>query len=187
MSNYSLKRYSAVCSCDDFVKSCVNVEKFLKLCKECRNYGNNWMCPPFDFDPMDVWKRYDTVRLEAVQIVPAQTTKRLCCDVTVYAYDILTEVKKKLRAELLEEEKKIKGSMSFYAGSCDVCAECARIRGEKCRFPETARHSIESIGADVSIAVKKYLGLDILWIKDCKLPEYLTLAAALLVPKQESI
>ena len=46
-----------------------------------------------------------------------------------------------------------------------------------------ARHSIESLGADVSLAMKRYLGLDILWIKDDRLPEYLTLVAALLLPR----
>ena len=140
------------------------------------------MCPPFDFDPLDIWKAYGRVRLVVLRITPEGEGDG---DAGERAMKIIGEEKKKLLLELLEEEKKIKGSLSFFAGSCKLCEICARTDGAPCRRPEMARHSIESIGADVSAALKKYLGLEICWIKDGKMPEYLTLAAALLLPPEK--
>ena len=183
MMNYSVTRYCTLCEADDFVASCVDVPKFLGFCRECRNYGNNWMCPPFDFDPLDIWRSYGKVRLYGLRMTPEGECggEKSAMDC---AREIIIKEKRGLTDELLEEEKKIPGSLSFFAGSCELCPVCAKATSEPCRFPARARHSIEALGADVSIALKKYLGLDILWIRDDKLPEYLTLAAALLLPKQ---
>ena len=183
MEKYSTERFSATCSAADFTSSCVDIPKFLAFCRDCPNYGKNWMCPPFDFDPADIWRSYEKVRLVVLQIKPEGVGKG--GNAEERAFRIIGAEKKKLLLELLEEEKKIKGSLSFFAGSCKLCAKCAREDGLPCRRPEMARHSIESIGADVSAALKKYLGLEICWIKDGKMPEYLTLAAALLLPPEK--
>ena len=184
MEKYTTERFSATCSAADFTASCVDIPKFLVFCRECPNYGKNWMCPPFDFDPAEIWKSFDSVRLEVVRIKPCGNGGCEEGSAEKRALDIIGAEKKKLLIELLEEEKKIKGSLSFFAGSCNLCAKCARQENLPCRRPEMARHSIESIGADVTAALKKYLGIEICWIKDGKMPEYLTLAAALLLPPQ---
>ena len=181
--DYSVERYDTVCEAADFVASCVDIPKFLGFCRECTNYNNNWMCPPFDVDPRDIWRSYEKIRLVGLRMTPDQarggTKSAAEC-----AKEMLSTEKRRLIEELLEEEKKIPGSLSFFAGSCDLCPACAKASGEPCRNPAMARHSIESIGADVSLALKKYLGLDILWIHDDKLPEYLTLVGALMLPAE---
>lgn len=183
MEKYSSEKFSVTCSAADFTATCVDIPKFLAFCRECPNYGNNWMCPPFDFDPADIWRSYDKVRLVVLQIKPEGEEEGESAEER--ARRIIGAEKKKLLLELLDEEKKIKGSLSFFAGSCQLCEKCARGDGLPCRRPDMARHSIESIGADVSAALKKYLGLEICWIKDGKMPEYLTLAAAMLLPPEK--
>lgn len=182
LMNYSVIAYSTVCDVEDFVASCVDVPKFLGFCRECHNYGNNWMCPPFDFDPLDIWRSYEKIKLFGLRMTPARESGE-GKSAAERAKEIISKEKRRLIGELLEEEKKIPGSLSFFAGSCELCPVCAKVTNEPCRRPAMARHSIESLGADVSLAMKRYLGLDILWIKDDRLPEYLTLVAALLLPR----
>ena len=181
LEKYSVERFSALCDAGDFTASCVDVPKFLGFCRECPNYGNNWMCPPFDFDPMTIWSSCGKIRLTVVRIKPEGES---AASAEERALKIIGAEKRKLLLELLDEEKRIRGGVSCSAGSCDLCEKCARTEGKPCRNPQMARHSIESLGADVSIALKKYLGLEISWIKEGKMPEYLTLAAALLLPKE---
>ena len=33
----------------------IDIEKFLGFCAACPRYGQTWSCPPYDFDPADVW------------------------------------------------------------------------------------------------------------------------------------
>ena len=32
---------------EEILADCVDVPKFLALCKACPNYGNRWSCPPY--------------------------------------------------------------------------------------------------------------------------------------------
>ena len=43
----------------------VRVEKFLPFCQQCGSYNTRWTCPPFDFDPMTIWRSYTGLRLYA--------------------------------------------------------------------------------------------------------------------------
>ena len=72
LMNYSVIAYSTICDVEDFVASCVDVPKFLGFCCECHNYGNNWMCPPFDFDPLDIWRSYEKIKLFGLRMTPAR-------------------------------------------------------------------------------------------------------------------
>lgn len=69
---YELKRYETVCRVDEFAAACVDIPKFLSFCRECPNYGHNWMCPPFDFDASEIWKNFAGLRLFARQLVFVQ-------------------------------------------------------------------------------------------------------------------
>ncbi|WP_238525163.1 DUF2284 domain-containing protein [Methanobrevibacter smithii] len=35
------------------------------MCKECDQYDNNWGCPPFDFDPDEIWNSYNKLKIIA--------------------------------------------------------------------------------------------------------------------------
>lgn len=53
--NYTLERFETETDIDSYLKGYVDIENFLECCKECPNYGNRWACPPYDFDPIDIW------------------------------------------------------------------------------------------------------------------------------------
>ena len=144
MLKYTTKRFEAECGLDGFVADCVDVPKFQKFCRECPSYGNSWMCPPFSFDPMDIWRGYERIKLIGVQIsidYPSEETSNEAVG------EVLKAEKTKLMNELWAAEREVPGSLGLFAGSCSLCKPCAREAGEPCRIPERARHSIESIGA----------------------------------------
>ena len=180
MINYSVERFENRVNIRDFIDLCVDVDYFLELCKKCPNYGKNHMCPPFKFQPLDLWKRFRQIHLIGLKITVDPSVQYE--DATKASAEIIKIEKDKLVKEFLEKEKEIKGSVSCFAGRCTLCDVCARVEGKPCRIPSDARHSIESLGANVSIVAEKYLGLKILWIKDNKMPEYLTLVAGMLIP-----
>lgn len=174
---YSLRKLSAEIPLRNYLEDCVNVPRFLACCKECGNYGHVWSCPPYDFDPMDIWNQYATIRLYGRMLLPQPQSQDI--DDALRA---LRLEKEQLLKELLFAETQFPGSLALTAGSCSVCAICSRKSGGACRFPEKMRYSIESLGGDVGLTADRYLGQPLLWIKDAKLPKHLMLVGALLIP-----
>lgn len=180
---YKTDEIRAEIAIKDYVKDFVDVNYFLEFCKNCPHYENNWGCPPFDFDPIDLWNKYKTFSIIGIKIIFDDDI----VDKT-YSSDELSEImsksirieKNKLFNRLLEMEKDIEESTSVVAGTCNICNECGRENGEKCRHPDKLRHSVESLGGNVEKTVKELLNLDILWVEDYKLPKYLTLCCGLL-------
>ena len=50
----SISKLTADVDVSEYYDKYVDIEKFLEICKECDQYGNNWGCPPFDFDPNEI-------------------------------------------------------------------------------------------------------------------------------------
>ena len=48
----------------------IDIPKFGAMCAQCPNYGKIWTCPPYDFDPMEIWDRCEEAQLVALQIFP---------------------------------------------------------------------------------------------------------------------
>ena len=95
---------------------------------------------------------------------------------------VLKTEKHRLGEELLEKEKQYPGSVSLSAGSCDQCASgCSKEQGNPCRFPETMRYSIESLGGNVGLTIEKLMGLKLEWMEDGKLPHHFVLVNGLLM------
>ncbi|MBQ9060617.1 MAG: DUF2284 domain-containing protein [Firmicutes bacterium] len=192
-----VRPYEAEVPIREYVDSCVDVEYFLSLCRQCENYGKVWTCPPYDFDPLEYWARYDTLQIVGRKIlIPKDLRER---NLTAEEQEdicaaILWEEKNKLQKELLKLEGEHPGSMLLSAGNCRVCAPehyegtgrqdrwgyCARAEGSPCRHPEKIRYSIESIGGNVVRTMEEYLGQPMQWIRDGHLPEYFFLVAGLL-------
>lgn len=63
---YSVQTIETCVPVAEYLRTCVDVEKFLGFCRECGNYGRRWSCPPFEFDPLELWNRYDTLHLYPV-------------------------------------------------------------------------------------------------------------------------
>ncbi len=164
-------------SIDEVVEKYVDVEKFITRCRECDSYGRKWSCPPYDFDQMEYWRKFSRLRLMVKKFRPEDEDM----DTVFAAYK---DTKEELTEDLYDLEKKIPGSRCLFAGSCCVCGEdnCTKVNGEPCRFPDKCRYSVESIGGDVAGLAKDLFGLDLLWMKDGKMPEYFLLMCGLLLP-----
>lgn len=159
----------------EYLRFGVDVKKFAGYCQKCRNYGGRWSCPPFDFDPIDIGEKYQTLHIHARILVPEMNT-----DTQTLLEDMKWE-KTILLEELLSLEKNVPGSMALSAGNCDICGDdCTRQNGVPCRCPEKMRYSIEALGGDVAKTAERYLHKPLLWIKDSKMSDYLTLVGGLL-------
>ena len=175
--HYSIREIVTDISMAKYLQDCVNVPEFLAYCKACPSYGGVWSCPPFHFNPMEIWKKYDSLRLYARVLladVPGQDVQA--------AMRALQEEKAGYLDKLLGWEAETSGSLALAAGSCSLCVPCTRKAGKPCQKPEEMRYSIEALGGDVALTASRYLKQPLLWVKDGILPEYLMLVGALLLP-----
>lgn len=177
---YTVENLQASVPVAEYIAECVDVPKFLVYCKECRCYNHRWACPPFDFEPLTLWRQYATLQLYTRVLTPQPGT-----DMDALMQGLWRE-KDRLLQELLKLESQTPGALALSAGSCYICGDnCTRPKGEPCRFPERTRHSIESLGGDVSKTLEKYLHKPMLWIKNGEIPAYLTLTGGLLLPEEK--
>lgn len=184
--NYTTQRYEAMVSVDEYMETCVNVSEFLEYCRQCDNYKKTWSCPSFDFDPEDYWRQYRTFRIIGIKIlVPENIRERTWSkeERAELMEEMLWREKKQLTEELFSLEKELPGSISLSAGSCMICGpgKCARSEGKPCRFPEQLRYSIEALGGNVGLTVTKYLGQELQWIEEGRMPEHFVLVCGLLM------
>ncbi len=170
---------------EEYMKECIDVPRFLSYCRQCSNYGKTWSCPEFSFDPLDYWKQYKSLRIIGMKIIVPDDLRAKTFDREGKAEIIealLAEYKQKFDDYLYEEEKKTEGGMALGGGSCLRCGTqpCSRREGKPCRQPDKMRYSIEALGGDVGKTVGKYLGQELKWIEDGKLPEHFILVGGVL-------
>ena len=174
MNEYTLTRFENEIDIPSYVEGFVDIAGFLECCKKCPNYGNIWSCPPYDFDPMDIWRAHERILIAGYRL-------NFGSDRTEEGMtQALWDVKQKLAEELFELECEIPGSVSLSAGSCQICKGCTKPSGEPCRFPDKMRYSIESIGGNVGKTISDLCGIEIEWIEEGKLPEHFVLVGGLL-------
>ena len=65
MALFEVEQLTADLDVDEYYEKYVDVEKYLEYCKECSDYATNWSCPPYDFDPNDIWKSYNKLKVVA--------------------------------------------------------------------------------------------------------------------------
>jgi predicted metal-binding protein len=173
---YSTEDFTASLSTEEYIRKYSNSECFIKYCKECRNYGKLWSCPPFVHDTMAELRQYSNVFLVATKIIP--DGKEIP----------FSEAKRFFRPERLRLEKKLldmeaqyDGRALAFAGSCLYCPEgtCSRLSNQPCRHPELVRPSLESYGFDLGRTASELFGFPLLWSTDGYLPQYLTLICGL--------
>lgn len=177
---YSVQTIETRVPVAEYLRTCVDVEKFLGFCRECSNYGRRWSCPPFEFDPLELWNRYDTLHLYARVLVPAPGAD------TDGLLGGMKAEKEGLLGQLLALERAGDGALLLSAGSCTLCgARCTRPDGAPCRCPEKMRYSIEALGGNVAETAERYLHKPLLWIEDGRMPDYLTLVCGLLTREED--
>ncbi|MBQ1523690.1 MAG: hypothetical protein IIZ55_00980 [Firmicutes bacterium] len=158
-----------------FVNSFVEVEKFLAMCRECRNYNTVWSCPPYDFNVLDRWASFRTIHLTACRYDTFEGES------VPHAVAALAKMKEILTGYCEELAAKAPGSQVVSAGSCTICSEgCSRPLGLPCRHPDRMKHSIESLGGDVGAVMEHFFGLPVLWGVGDKPPAYLILCGGVL-------
>lgn len=179
---YTVREQLAAVSMADFLRDCVDVPRFLACCQACPNYGEVWSCPPYEFDPMELWRRYHSMLLYARILVPAAPNQ----DARLAVQALYAE-RTNHQDHLLHWEAALPGSLALAGGSCLECARCGRKDGIPCRHPDRMRYSLESLGGDVEKAARRWLGKSLLWIRDGVVPEYLVIAGALLLPPGKAV
>lgn len=170
---------------EDFRRDLVDVPRFMGYCLDCSNAGRYWSCPPYDFDPQEIWARYGGLLL-LVRKVTFRKDRLFPGERRAFERTELPKIKADMNRELLEMEAKIPGSLALFPGRCEWCPSCARGEGKPCRFPERMRYSVESLGGDCGGALERYFGEPLQWAQGNKLPERLLFLGGLLMPKDET-
>lgn len=171
---YTVKALEAEVETAEYRRSCVDVAKFLACCKACSSYGTVWSCPPYDFDPMEIWEKYRHLTLYARVLTPLPGVTYEGMMASIW------RERDKFFAFLMEKEGEVPGSLALSVGPCTLCENCRRLEGKPCIRPQKMRHSIESLGGDVAATVEKYFGFPLLWADKGALPAYFTLVGGLL-------
>lgn len=174
-------------SMEELKKDYCDREKFEKFCKECRNYGSTWSCPPYNFDVEDYLKNYSYIYLVGVKIIFDEetldkvNTKEKIND---YTTETLKYMKDKIMMELLRVEKRYEGSKSLSAGGCKICDDCSRKNNTQCQHPDMMRYSLESMGFDVGGISSRLLDYELKWATETRLPEYFSLVTGLMTKRE---
>ncbi|MCR5134236.1 MAG: DUF2284 domain-containing protein [Clostridiales bacterium] len=176
---YRVERFEGRIGIPAYLEGYVDVEGFLACCRECPNYGQLWSCPPYDFDPMDVWRAYGSLLIVGRRVT--YTGDRTETEMEA----VLGRVKQEITDELESLRAVRSGSMPLSAGSCAICEGCTRPAGAPCRHPGQMRYSIESLGGNVGKTIRDVCGVDIEWIEEGRLPEHFVLVGGLLEKERE--
>lgn len=184
--DYTVKKLKAEVKIEEYLEACVDTEEFLAHCRECTNYGQVWSCPPYDFSAEEYWKNYKTLLLYGKKIIfcgEMLDKKYTQQEIDKVLTEILTQEKEKMTDELYMMENAYEGSVSLSAGSCTKCCKegCTRKQGDRCRYIKDLRYSIESLGGNVGLTIRKYLREELLWMEENKFPEYFILIGGLLL------
>lgn len=151
-----------------------DVGRFIGYCRECRNYGRSWACPPFESDPEDELRSWKTATIivARIEMPPGDNA-------VGNALELLQPGRSELERLLLDLEKNYGGLAFGFSGGCSHCHTCTRPEGRACRHPELVRPALEAYGFDVCRIMEDILGDSLQWASGGKLPHTLTLVGAL--------
>ena len=168
----------------EFRETLVDVPRFSGYCRDCPHCGRYWSCPPFSFDPMTLWMRYEAIHLYVRKLV---FTKGRLFPGERRAFEAteLPKIKEAMARTLLAMEAEVPGSLALFPGRCEWCPVCARTEGKPCRTPDRMRYSIEALGGDCGGALERYFGESLQWAQGNRLPEQIILLGGLLLPENE--
>lgn len=175
VKNYSIKMIeikTAEIPVSEYISGYRDSVRINALCRQCRNYGKVWMCPPFVFDADARLSRWSDALIVACSfhIQPGATLET--------GMEKLRATRKILEENLLRYENEVGGLAFGFSGECLHCKECTRAQGRECRHPELVRPALEAYGFDVGKTVSELLGIQLQWAPKGKLPEVITLVGA---------
>ena len=166
-----------------------NIEKFEGFCKQCRNYGKLWSCPPYDFSIEEYVDRYKYIYIVGVKIVFDEDTLSSINTkekISNYTTETLHFMKNKIMNEMLKLEKLYPNSTPLSAGGCNLCENCSKLKNVQCIHPDLMRYSLESLGFDVGGVSSKLLNFELKWATETRLPDYFSLIAGIMTNEEIS-
>ena len=166
-----------------------DIEKFEGFCKQCRNYGKLWSCPPYDFSIEEYVDRYKYIYIVGVKIVFDEDTLSSINTkekISNYTTETLHFMKNKIMNEMLKLEKLYPNSTSLSAGGCNLCENCSKLKNVQCIHPDLMRYSLESLGFDVGGVSSKLLNFELKWATETRLPDYFSLIAGIMTNEEIS-
>lgn len=172
----------------DYLAGFVDVPRCESYCRECSLFGQNWSCPPFDFDPSQVWasRTWFEVTARTMTFLPGQPRDGLESeDLKDAVRRLFSTEKRRAHRSLMAWCAARPGSIPVGAGGCELCADCTRRRGAPCRLPNQLVHSIESLGGDVSATLARLFDQPIAWSDGESLPDRFVLVYGLLTDAAE--
>lgn len=111
----------------------------------CGVFGKCWMCPP------DVGPIYEL--MAEIRTFPRGIWYQTIGEIEdSFDFEGMTEVSNThaaLSQRIREATPEGLRVLHLTCGGCHVCAKCAKIDNEPCRFPDRALPSVESYGVDV--------------------------------------
>ena len=123
------------------------------ICKEeCERYGSTWACPPAVGELPECEKKIRSFPQAVFFSSVAEVSDMMNMEEMLSTRDaheaLTTKVAEYLRGEGLD-------TFTLSTESCDICKECAYIKGEPCRHPDRMHPCLESHGVVVSEIVEK--------------------------------
>ncbi|MFM5883640.1 DUF2284 domain-containing protein [Methanobrevibacter gottschalkii] len=180
-----IKKLTADVDVGEYFEKYVDFEKFSKLCiEEQEELGYNWNYPPFDFDVEELWKSYNKLKIIAFKIDFSKEE----LDHTFEEKELEFVLKRfeRIKGRLMNDVYMLENedSMGLYMGKCNLCMRCTREFGMPCKMPVKMRYAFEGLGADVDKTIEDLFGYKIIYVHNCKLPEYLIFVGGLLYDKK---
>lgn len=120
-------------------------EERVKLnCFYCKNYGQNWKCPP-KIPQIDYQKMVSEYQYGVFAKLELPFTEETFGDVRTQSTNRLHQALLKMERYMWEHNMPL--AVSFIGGSCKLCKNgCGK---ERCNNPYLARMSIEAMGVNV--------------------------------------
>lgn len=180
----NISKLTADVNVSEYYDKYVDIEKFLEICKECDQYDNNWGCPPFDFDPDEIWNSYNKLKIIAFKFDFSQ--EELDRTYTPNELNFIIKRLERMKVKLMNDIYALESedSLGLFIGHCNLCMKCTKTIGIPCKMPFKLRYSIESLGGDVDRTIEDTFGYKIIYAKDGKLPEYMIFVGGLLYDKK---
>ena len=180
--DYTIERFEKDVPLDEIKRNYINFEHTEKLCRMCRCHTSNWTCPPFNQDQISIWEKYDNIKLILLKFnFTSNALQKVFEDEKImeYSFDLHHGEKTLIEPYLKSLEEELDGCY-LTCGPCVNCKECQRLNGKSCVMPDKRKYAMEALGADIIGISKDYFGINLQWIHENKLPEYIIMMVSVL-------
>ena len=145
----------------------------LEACRQCRNYGQLWCCPPLGFDVDAMLGSYANAT-----IVLASFPWPSATDYTALMAHV-SPARLALERQLITVESPLDGRAFGFSGECLLCRQCRRPLALPCAHPDKVRPSLEACGFNVCATVEQLFGQSMEWAAHGCNPHTLRLVGAI--------